>query len=81
MKAPHADGEKAKRIMNEKIVVMTQEDGNDKVVSAIEWRWYVPQVGATVSVCNDRAQAASEVKAAVADGYRPTGDTTRELIA
>jgi len=69
--------------MSEKIVVMTQEDGDDddKVVSAIEWRWYVPQVGATVSVCNDKAQAAAEVKAAIADGYRPTGDTTRELIA
>lgn len=66
--------------MSERIVVMTQEDGADKVVSAVEWRWYVPQVGATASVCTDKAQAAAEVKAAIAAGYRPTGDTTRELI-
>lgn len=67
--------------MSEKVVVMMQEDGDDKVVSAVEWRWYVPQVGATVSVCNNEAEAAAEVKAAMADGYRPTGNTTRELIA
>lgn len=66
--------------MSEKIVVITQEDGVSKVVSAVEWRWYVPQIGATVSVCNDKAQATAEVKAAVADGYRPTGNATRELL-
>jgi hypothetical protein len=65
--------------MNNKIVVMTQEDGDDKVVSVFEWKWFVPQAGATTSVVESVVDATAEVKALVANGYRPTGDDARRM--
>jgi len=66
---------------NQKYVIMYQEDESDKVFSVFEDERWRPQVGASVSPGLTREAARSEARQAVKDGYRPTGDTTREILA
>lgn len=61
--------------------IMYQEDGDIKVVSAFEGENWRPQVGATISTPLTEEEAKAELKLALLDGYRPTGYTTRDLMA
>lgn len=62
------------------MIQQEDEETNVKVVSVFEDGRWPAQVGISLTPDLSRDEAIRELRLAIAEGYRPTGDTTYELL-